>query len=311
MLPGVASHAYTSPGGMHVEFGPYVKSPVNRGGGWIKPNTGQTPIIYGSSYNGGFINIYALKGQNQTVIGQLTNSLVSPQGMVVDGNHRLWVANTNAGNIVAFERGSTTPFRILQDANEYPVAVAIDESGTVYAANAQTTSGGPGSVTVWKRGHVTPTATLTDSNFILCLGIGVDASGDVFVNYIGNMGPAVDEFVKGSQTATPVNIGGFSISDIIFDDSADLIMSDNEGGVGFWPPPYQGGPNRHIPAFGNEPTFNRAETHIWVALANANTPEMNEYDATTGALLDTITNGFNAGAWPFGIAIDPRASLSN
>lgn len=310
---GAQARAVALAHGMHVEFGPYVGASSGRAGGWVSPSvrSGVTPIIYGSSYNGGFINIYALKGQNQTVIGQLTSNLVSPQGMVVDGQHHLWVANTNAGNIVAFQRGATTPFRILQDANEYPVAIAIDESGNVYAANAQTTSGGNGSVTMWARGHVKPTATLTSSDFILCLGIGVDPTGDVFVTYIGQMGPAVDEFPKGSQTAQPVNIGGFSISDIIFDDSANLIMSDNEGGVGFWPSPYQGGPERHIPAFGNEPTFNVAESKLWVALANANTPEMNEYDVSTGALVDTISNGFNANAWPFGVAIDPRASLSN
>lgn len=296
---------------MHVEFGPYVKSPVNRRGGWISPNIGQTPIIYGSSYNGGFINIYDLKGKNQTIIGQLTADLVSPQGMAVDGQHRLWVANTNAGEIVAFARGSTTPFRILQDTDEFPVAVAVDESGNVYAANAQSTTGGPGTVTVWAPGHKKPTAVLTDSDFILCLGLGVDATGDLFVTYIGNFGPTVAEFPKGSQTGQTVSIGGFSISDIIFDDSANLIMSDNEGGVGFWPSPYNGGPRRHIPAFGNEPTFNFGETKMWVALANGDTPEMNEYDVSTGALVDTITNGFNANAWPFGVAIDPRASLSN
>ena len=311
VLPTAGTHSITLPSGMRVDFGPSVKGDVHRGGGWISPNIGQTPIIYGSSYNGGFINIYALKGQNQTVIGQLTNSLVSPQGMVVDGQHRLWVANTNASNIVAFQRGSTTPFRILDDANEYPVAIAVDESGNVYAANAQTTTGGNGDVTVWARGHTKPTETLTTSNLLLALGLGVDAQGNLYLAYIGQMGPAVAEFPKGSQTPVPVGLIDFSISDIIFDDSADLVMENGQGGLGFWPSPYGGSPTMNIPAFGNEPTFNNTETKVWVALANPNTPEINEYDVSTGALIDTITNGYNANAWPYGIAIDPHASLSN
>jgi len=295
----------------HVSYGPYVANPINRHGGWISPNAGQTGIIYGSSYNGGFINIYALKGNNQTVIGQLTDSLISPQGIVVDARHRLWVANTNAGNIVGFERGSTTPFRILNDANEFPVSVAVDESNNVYAANAVSTNGPPGSVVMYAPGARNPTATLTYPDFNIVLGLGVDSLGDLFVSYIGSFGPSLVEFPKGSQTGQQVNITDQEISDIIFDDSNDLLMEDGSGGLGIWPSPYMGNPIHTIPAFGNEPTFNFEEGKVWVALANPNTPEILGYRVSDGTLIDTITNGYNANAWPFGVALDPRASLAH
>ena len=295
--------------GMHVDFGPYNASPVKRGGGWISPKAAQTGIIYAASYNGGFINMYALKGTNQTVIGQLTNSLLSPQGIVVDGKQRVWVANTNVGNIVAFNRGATKPFRILQDANEFPVSVAVDESLNVYAANAEGTNGPPGNVVMYARGATSPTAVLTYSDFNIVLGLGVDGLGNLYVSYIGSFGPSVVEFPKGSRTAQPVNLADVEISDIIFDHNADLLMEDGNGGVGVWPPPYSGGPTRTIDAFGNEPTFTRSERKIWVALANPDTPELLGYEVDNGALLDTITNGFNSNAWPYGVAIDPRASL--
>jgi hypothetical protein len=301
---GVVGHA------MHVEFGPYVGAATHRAGGWVAPSAAHAGIIYGASYNGAVINMYALKGNNQTVVGQLTNSLVSPQGIVVDGHHRLWVANTNAGNILGFDRGATTPFRTLQDTNEYPISVAVDESGDVYAANAESTSGPPGSVVKYKPGSTNP-VVLSYPDFNIVLGIGVDPTGDVFVSYIGGLGPSVMEFPKGSQTGQQVNISGDQISDIIFDDSADLMMEDSFGGVGVWPAPYGGNPVKTIPAFGNEPTFNRAEGKIWVALANPNTPEILGYDVVTGQLVDTITDGFNANVWPYGVAIDPRASLRN
>ena len=295
--------------GMRVEFGPYNASPVKRGGGWISPKAAQAGIIYGASYNGGFINMYALKGTNQTVIGQLTNSLVSPQGIVVDGKQRVWVANTNAGNIVAFNRGATTPFRILQDANEFPISVAVDESLNVYAANAESTSGPPGNVVMYTRGATTPTAVLTYPDFNIVLGLGVDGLGNLYVSYIGSFGPSVVEFPKGSQTGQPVNLSDVEISDIIFDHNSDLLMEDGSGGVGVWTPPYSGGPTRTIDAFGNEPTLTRSERKIWVALANPTTPEILGYEVDNGLLLDTITDGFNGNAWPYGVAIDPRASL--
>jgi hypothetical protein len=310
-LPHRASGAGVMSQGTHAAFGPYASAPVHRGGGWISPDAGQAGIIYGSSYNGGFINLYALKGHNQTVVGQLTNSLLSPQGMVVDGQQRLWVANTNAGNIVAFARGATTPFRILSDTNEYPISVAVDESGNVYAANAESTTGPPGNVVMYKPGATKPTTILTYSDFNIVLCLGVDAGGNVYVSYIGNAGPALMMFPKGSTTGQQVNLSDLTISDIIFDDSADLLMEDGSGGLGVWPAPYSGGPIRTIPAFGNEPTFNNTEAKVWVALANPNTPEILGYDVATGSLFDTITNGYNANAWPYGVAIDPRASLSH
>jgi sugar lactone lactonase YvrE len=81
--------------------------------------------------------------------------------MAVDAAHQLWVANTNAFNIVAFKRGSTTPFQTLNDPSYYPISVAVDGNGTVYAANAESSTGPPGNVTGWKKGHTNPTATLT------------------------------------------------------------------------------------------------------------------------------------------------------
>jgi hypothetical protein len=141
------------------------------------------------------------------------------------------------------------------------------------------------------------------------LGLGVDGLGNLFVSYIGSLGPSVVEFPKGSQTGQQVNLADSEISDIIFDHNADLLMGDAFGGVGVWPAPYSGGPTRTIDAFGNEPTFTRSERKIWVALANPDTPEILGYEVDNGALLDTITDGFNTNAWPYGVAIDPRASL--
>lgn len=301
------------PDGMRVAFGPYSGPASHRGGGWMSPaaKSGLTGIIYGASYDGGFVNLYALHGTDQTVIGQLTNSLVSPQGIVVDGAHRVWIANTNAGNIVAFKRGETTPFRTLDDANEFPVAVAIDESGNVYAANAESTTGPPGNVVMYAPGATSPTETLTFSDFNIVLGLGIDAQGNRYVSYIGSQGPSVVEFPKGSTTGQQLNMADLEISDIIFDDSADLLMEDGSGGLGVWPSPYQGLPSKTIPAFGNEPTLNAVEARVWVALADPNSPEILAYNMKTGDLVDTITAGFNGNALPYGVALDPRASLAH
>lgn len=292
-------------GGQVVRFGGPNRAP-HAGAGWIAKPAATTSLLYGSSYDGGFVNIYDERGKNQQPIGKLTSSLVSPQGMDVDGHHQLWVANTNAFNVVGFKRGATTPFTTLSDPNYFPISVAVDGNGTVYAANAESTTGPPGNVTVWTKGHTNPTATLTYTNFQIVLGIGVDHANNVYVSYVPTSGPpAMVEFPAGSHTGQPVAIVNANISDIDFDGSSNLLMETLSNTLGIWAPPYTSGPARTINAFGNEPTIDKAQRKVWVAYANFSTPKIEGYNYTTGALVDTITNGWTTSAIPYGVALDP------
>ena len=279
--------------------------------GWIAPEARLRPLLYGSSYDGGYINIYPQFGTNQQPIGKLTSGLTSPQGLIVDRLHQLWVANTNAFNVVAFKRGATKPFVTLNDPGYYPVSIAVGGNGTVYAANAQGTSGQTGNVTFWKKGSTNPSGTLTYSTFQVVLGIGVDASNNVYVTFVPKSGPpAVLEFPAGSTNGKLLPMSDTTISDITFDSHANLVMEDGSGGLGIWAPPYSGGPTRTLQVFGNEPTLNHAEGKVWIAYANFSNPKIEGYSYTTGKLLDTITNGWtNNSAIPYGVALDPPAPL--
>jgi hypothetical protein len=295
-------------GGQVFRYGDVSRHAAQRG--WIAPAAKDGgPILYGSSYDGGYINLDSQKGSNQAPIGQLTSGLLSPQGMVVDRHHQLWVANTNAFTVVAFKRGSTTPFTTLNDPNYFPLSVAVDSNGTVYAANAQGTSGQPGNVTVWTKGSTNPTGTLTYPSFEIVLGVGVDASNNVYVSYIPMSGPpAMLEFPAGSGTPVPVTLLN-SPGDMTFDKAGDLVMETNMDVLGVWTPPYAGGASRTIQAFGNEPTLSKSDHRVWIAYANFSTPKIEGYDYTSGKLVDTITNGWTASAIPYGVALDPAQRI--
>ncbi|MGB6517074.1 MAG: hypothetical protein WBE79_01060 [Candidatus Cybelea sp.] len=287
--------------------GPAGHTAVRRG--WTSP-AASGAVLYGASYDGGFINIYPLNGANQAPIGQLTSGLVSPQGVIVDSRHRLWVANTNAFNIVAFQRGATTPFRTLNDPGYYPTSIAVDTHGTVFAANAEGTAGPPGNVTFWKAGHTKASGKLTFSNFQIVTNIGVDSSDNVYVSYVPKSGPpSVVEFPAGSRTGQQLSIGDANLGDITFDSAKNLVMETLSNTLGVWAPPYTSGPTRTIPAFGNEPTFNKRENKVWIAYANNSEPKIEAYNYVTGKLTDTITNGWTATGIPYGLAIDPPAPL--
>ncbi len=294
-------------GGAVYRFGGMVR-PSSSNPGWISHEAVLKPILYAASYNGGFVNIYPAGGNNQAPIGQLTSGLTSPQGVAVDKYHRLWVANTNAFNVVAFKRGETTPFRTLSDPNYYPTSVAVDSNNTVYAANAESTTGPPGNITVWAHGSTTPTATLTDPSFEIVTNIGVDAKNNVYVSYIPTSGPpALMKFAAGSSKGKAIAIQDANLGDITFDTSKNLVMETLSNTLGVWAPPYTSGPVRQINAFGNEPQFDASEYKVCVAYANPNTPDVVCYNYKTGALVDTITNGWSSNAIPYGIAFDPAA----
>ncbi|HYL26229.1 MAG TPA: hypothetical protein VEW74_00270, partial [Candidatus Nitrosotalea sp.] len=261
---------------------------------------------YGSSYDGGFVNIYSQKGSGQSPIGQLTSGLVSPQGMSVDKHHQLWIANTNAFNVVAFKRGATAPFATLNDPNYYPISVAVDSKDTVYAANAESTTGPPGNVTYWKKGSTNPSGTLTLPSFLIVLGIGVDGKNNVYVSYIPTSGPpAVAVFAAKTLSGSQLPISNTTISQITFDSNSDLLMEDLYNQLGTWPPPYNGGPSQSLQIFGNSPTLNKQQNEVWIAYANYSFPKIEGYSYPGGALMDTITNGFTNTAIPFDVALDP------
>jgi len=304
----LASGEHLVRAGFHeVRFGGAVRH-ARAGRSWMDPAGKKQALLYGSSYDGGFINIYKQKGTRQQPIGQLTSGLISPQGLFVDKHHDLWVANTNAFNIVAFKRNATAPFLTLNDPDYYPIAVVVDRHGKAFAANAQGSSGQPGTVTYWKKGDTDPTGTITIPGLQLALGIGIDASDNVYVSYIPTNGtPTVAVVAAGMTAGQPLGISGASIGDIAFDAGKNLVMEDAFGSLGIWAPPYDSGPARTLPAFGNEPTLDKKQAEVWIANANFSDPMIESYDYSSGKQLDVITAGFNDTAVPYGVALDPAA----
>ena len=148
--------------------------------GWISPDAKKGHVLYASSYNGKFINIYKEGGNGQQPIGQLTSDLVSPQGLSLDKKHHLWVANTNAFTVVAFKRGATTPYVTLKTPDTIRFGRRRSPRHGLRRQRARR-SGQPGNVTVWANGSTNPTATLTYSNFLVVTNIGVDTSNNVYV----------------------------------------------------------------------------------------------------------------------------------
>jgi hypothetical protein len=116
-------------------------------------------------------------------------------------------------------------------------------------------------------------------------------------------------FAAGSQTGTPLGIQDVNEGDMTFDSHGNLVMETLSNTLGVWAPPYTSGPARTMPAFGNEPSLNKAENKVWIAYANYSQPMLEGYNYKNGAQVDVITSGWSATAIPIGVALDPRGGI--
>lgn len=101
--------------------------------------------------------------------------LASPQGLVLDAQGNLYVADTTNNTVSVFAPGSTTPFRTLTGLNG-PANMAFDASGNLYVTN-----NGGNTVSAFSPGTTTPSWTLTGLS--TPYSIAVDAQGFL---YVGN-----------------------------------------------------------------------------------------------------------------------------
>jgi hypothetical protein len=106
-----------------------------------------------------------------------------PQGLgEADGS--LWIANTNASNILELDAAGKLS-KTLKDPREFPVNLALTRKKKLYVANIFSTSFGAGNVAYYANDDGTdlkPTGLLSNSTFYQVIGIAVDGAGDVFVN---------------------------------------------------------------------------------------------------------------------------------
>jgi hypothetical protein len=117
------------------------------------PGTGA--IEYFVDATNSVINIYAGKLAGQGPCGQIAHvALLNPQGIVVDKQHNLFVANTGNANVLAFHRGKTSPFRTYTDTtngSQFPVDVAVSDDGVVFATNIFSPNTGIGSISTFNK----------------------------------------------------------------------------------------------------------------------------------------------------------------
>ena len=133
--------------------------------------------IFVSDAEDNVVNIYNTSGK---LLGQIAG-LSEPQGIAADGKANLYVVNTADSDVQIYAPPYTNPPTILADPGEYPAGVAVTYNGEFVAvSNIISTSGGPGSILIYKKGK----AGFKISNSILArvYFCAFDADGNLYVD---------------------------------------------------------------------------------------------------------------------------------
>lgn len=274
------------------------------------------PLLYVSGGGGNYVNIYPATGQNQAPIGQLSNpGFDIAAGLAVDNAGNVYVSSVVNNRIFVFHRGSTVPYETLLTTN-YVYGVGVDDTGTVYAAEAETGSA-HGLVEIFPPNSTTPTSSLTDPNNVFsAVSVAIDSHHNVFVAYdaaINSPPGNIDEFKAG--TTTPTNLGlNFANGDawMTIDTNQHLVVPACHGGIRV----YAVGNKKPLQVFGGgkpvcptQAALNQSGKLLYVTesgstgVANA----VRVYSYPGGKLVNTITNGLTGNI--LGLAVDPRSPL--
>jgi hypothetical protein len=127
----------------------------NRSKSWMSPDVlpdrhhHKKKLLYISSFYSDEVDVYDYKSLK--LKGTITG-LDNPQGECVDKKGDVFVANTDASDILEYARGATSPTATLEDTGYYPVGCAISpKTGDLAVSNIFSTEDEDGNVVIFPK----------------------------------------------------------------------------------------------------------------------------------------------------------------
>ena len=269
-------------------------------------------IIYMSDFNTSDVNIY--KGGNTSPLvlcGQLTG-FTNPQGLMVKAGN-LYVSNTDAENVEAFHRGSTSPFKTYTDTScsgEFPADVTVSSDNVVYATNI--ISGAcAGSISAWNKTSGNLIANIPNPNGANSYFLTIQNNGQLYFD--DNTFGLYTAMCTGGSCGTFANVGATMNfpGGLRSEDGEDVALDDQSGPGGgnlyTYEPPTFNVNNTNCPVNGVDPVsfdVNHSQHHAFFADAGLNQLTELKYTNTTGACAAKGTVAGNQSGLPIGVGVD-------
>jgi hypothetical protein len=216
-------------GGPAFQVRPLAAKPaVNKRPGWISQQAKlSSQLIYVADGVANQVLIYPVGNPDPSPIGALTYGISEPEGMWVDGNGNLFVANTGNNTVEAFAHNQTKPYLIISQSSPGhqfgdTADVVVDRYGNTWVAALD------GTVTEYAYGTTTaiqsPSAGLSEP-----IGMTFDGQGYLYVTDINPFANAhVFLIAPGwiSGHVLPYVFSAPRIGGILFDNHQNTYIAD-------------------------------------------------------------------------------------
>jgi hypothetical protein len=157
----------------------------NRSKSWMSPDVlpdrhhHKKKLLYISSFYSSEVDVYDYKSLK--LKGTITG-FEDPQGECTDKKGDVWVANTDASDVLEYKRGATSPSATLEDTGYYPVGCAINpKTGDLAVSNIFSTEDEDGNVVIFPKATGAGTA-YTVPGLAEDFFCGYDNKGNLFVD---------------------------------------------------------------------------------------------------------------------------------
>lgn len=141
---------------------------------------------------------------------QTLTGFTQPAGECVDSTSHVYVTDTAANTIVEYAHGSATPLMTLSDPGQLPVACAVKTSPqyTVAVANIATTSGPPGSISVYLNHATSPNFVYSNTTAFTAINYLGYYSGTLYLDGLNPSSLFQFGSMNNSGTITPITVTG-------------------------------------------------------------------------------------------------------
>jgi DNA-binding beta-propeller fold protein YncE len=259
---------------------------------WISPAAKHAKLVYIADHHANAVYIYN-QGPNPHQLGAITDGVDGPEGLAVDANETLYVANQLGETITEYPSGSTSPSVTITDGIGDPSAVAVDSTGRLYVSE-----GTNGEILSFPPGGKKPDRKI--KKLANPDGMDVAADGDLFATYSAfpPSGVAVC-----SRKCRELPLRTELAADVRVDLKGNVVVADDDSSKIYVFAENASQPTRTIDNANATPlalAFDATDDLLYVA--DESTDSVDEINYKTGALVRQIVIPDSA----FGVALFPR-----
>lgn len=199
---------------------------------WIRKGLSKVRLLYVSDYSNGVVWVYDYPSTG-TLVGTLSTGLFRPQGMCVDKDQNIYIANTGDNEVLEYAHGGSSPIATFTLPNEYPSGCAISPTNGDLAVGVATGVSSSGQLVIFHKG--VPTTYNADPGYYMPFP-GYDNKGNCFIEEDSG-GPGINhvkELRAGGSSLVSLTHPSFGIvmAGIVAFDGKHYVVGDQQSKSG-------------------------------------------------------------------------------